>query len=194
MIAGLRGNILIKKPPVLVLDVAGVGYELEMPLSDFFDLPEIGGELMVHTRMVVREDAMLLYGFIHPGDKQMFNTLVKINGVGAKMALAILSGLSADELAHAVQSGDVAALTRLPGIGKKTAERLIVELKDRVSAAEGGVPVRTSSSAAATDPKQEAIAALMSLGFKPQEAGKRVNGVAREGVAVEEIIRLALKG
>lgn len=194
MIGFLRGRIIAKQPPVLLLDVGGVGYEVEAPMSTFYDLPEIGSEVTLHTHLVVREDAHLLFAFGSESERWLFRQLIKVSGVGARVALTILSGASVDQFARAIHDGDAASLTRLPGIGKKTAERLVVEMKDRLKdavAKSPGVPVSFGSApASATD---EAFDALVALGYKPQEATRMIKGVATEGLASEEIIRRALQ-
>jgi len=196
MIGRLRGTLLAKQPPTLLLDVGGVGYEIEAPMTTFYELPELGSELILHTHLVVREDAHLLYGFARESERAMFRALIKISGVGPKLALAILSGMSADEFAATIHCGDTASLTRLPGVGKKTAERLVVEMKDRLKDWQGhavapmpGKPAQ----APAPDAVKDAISALISLGYKPQEASRMVSQIESEGLASEEIIRLALR-
>jgi Holliday junction DNA helicase RuvA len=196
----LRGTVVEKRPPQLVLDVAGVGYEIEAPLSAFFDLPE--GELVLHTHLVVREDAQLLFGFRSRGERDLFRALIRVNGVGPKLALTLLSGIDAAEFVRCVQDGDVTTLTRLPGVGKKTAERLIVEMRDRIVAtfgehlpAElGTAPRPVAGQDAASRAVEEAEGALIALGYKPTEAAKAVNAAYEDGVATEELIRRALKG
>jgi Holliday junction DNA helicase RuvA len=196
MIGRLRGTLLGKQPPGLLLDVGGVGYEIEAPMTTFYELPELGSEVILHTHLVVREDAHLLYGFARESDRTLFRTLIKVSGVGPKLALAILSGMSADEFAGCVHSGDSAALTKLPGVGKKTAERLVVEMKDRLKDMPGhALPPEAGKPAAppASDAVKDAVSALVSLGYKPQEASRMVSHVESEGLASEEIIRLALR-
>ena len=199
MIGRLRGVLVYKQPPYLMLDVNGVGYELEAPMSTFYDLPEQGRQVTLSTHLVVRDDAHILYGFGSESERGLFRALLKVSGVGAKMALAILSGMSADEFARCVQSDDSAALVRLPGIGKKTAERLIVEMRDRIDslggiatgvappAARGGAPVLADT------PVSEAVGALIALGYKPNEASRMVRAVESADLSSEEIIRAALK-
>ena len=200
MIGRLRGMVVEKRPPQLVLDVGGVGYELEAPLSAFFDLPE--GELVLHTHLVVREDAQLLFGFRTRGERDLFRALIRVNGVGPKLALTLLSGIDAAEFVRCVQEGDVTTLTRLPGVGKKTAERLIVEMRDRIVDTFGEhLPAELGSAKpvapaqdAASRAVEEAEGALIALGYKPTEAAKAVNAAFEDGVATEELIRRALKG
>ncbi len=200
MIGRLHGKLLEKQPPWLVIEVMGVGYELEAPMSTFYKLPDTGGELRLYTHLSVREDAHLLYGFFTENERTFFRTLLKVNGVGAKLALGILSGIEQNDFAQCVNEGNTARLVRLPGVGKKTAERLIVEMKDRlaewdtggVSTDDLGVP-RSTRSVAVTSPQDDAISALVALGYKPQEASKWVKNIAEEGMSSEELIRKALQ-
>ncbi len=192
MIAFLRGKLVLKAPPVLVLDVLGVGYELEAPMTTFYDLPAIGTEIMLYTHLSIREDAHSLFGFANEADRTMFRSLIKVNGVGPKLALTILSGQSAEQLHRCIHDNDTLALMRLPGVGKKTAERLIIEMRDRL-------PQLEDSITAAITPimgnaKQEAVSALCSLGYKPLDANKMVQGIHTEGKSCEDIIRMALQG
>ena len=194
MIGFLRGVLVLKKPPSLVIDVNGVGYEVDAPMSTFYGLPEVGGEVLLHTHLAVREDAHNLFGFISETERTLFRTLIKVNGVGAKLALGILSGLSAEEFQRAVEYQDTARLVRLPGVGKKTAERLIIELRDRMPElgavtlpGAGTLPLPEAS------PVDDATSALIALGFKPQDAAQLVKKVSVEGKSSEEIIRLALQ-
>ncbi len=196
MIGRLHGVLLEKQPPQLLLDVGGVGYEISAPMTTFYELPETGNEITLHTHLAVREDAHVLYGFLREQDRLLFRTLIKVSGVGPKLALAILSGMSADEFAGCVQNGDSALLTRLPGVGKKTAERLVVELKDRLKDWQGttlSADISTNRAAPANDALKDAISALVSLGYKPQEASRMVSQLESDGLASEELIRLALK-
>ncbi len=196
MIGRLTGKLVEKHPPALLLEVGGVGYELEAPMSTFYALPEPGERITLHTHLVVREDAHLLYGFASCEERQLFRSLIKVNGVGPKLALALLSGITVAEFARSVQEGDTARLVRLPGIGKKTAQRLIVEMRDRLV---GDLPPMPSEGAPAAppvledDPRRDARSALESLGYKPQEAARLVESVATDGLSSEEIIRCALK-
>jgi len=178
VIGRLRGTLLEKQAPRLLLDVNGVCYEIDAPMTTFYDLPEVGSALILHTHFVVREDAQLLYGFLRQSDRGLFRTLIKISGVGPKLALAILSGMSADEFVGCVQSGDSAALTRVPGVGKKTAERLVVEMRDRVKDWQGvslSPDAVTQAREPAADALKDAVSALVALGYKPQEASRMVN-------------------
>ncbi len=190
MIGRLRGTLLAKQPPALVVDVNGVGYELEAPMSTFFDLPETGREVALFTHYAVKEDTAVLYGFLREAERTLFRTLQKVSGIGAKISLAVLSGVSTDEFARLIQQGDVAALTRIPGIGKKTAERMLVELRDRVN--DLG-PAAASSGAVSKDPVAEATVALQTLGYKPAEVTRLVRDAAAPGDSAEDIIRKALK-
>jgi len=196
MIGRLHGILLVKKPPQLLIDVAGVGYEVSAPMTTFYELPEIGNEITLHTHLAVREDAHVLYGFLREQDRLLFRTLIKVSGVGPKLALAILSGMSADEFAGLVQIGDSTALTKLPGVGKKTAERLVVEMKDRLKDWQGvtlAPETSTSSAVSANNTVKDAVSALVSLGYKPQEASRMVSQVESDGLSSEEMIRLALR-
>jgi Holliday junction DNA helicase RuvA len=197
VIGRLRGEIVAKRPPHLLVDVSGVGYELEAPMSTFYDLPGVGAAVVLHTHLVVREDAHVLYGFAREAERALFRSLLRVSGVGPKMALAILSGMNADEFARCVQRDDTAALSRLPGIGKKTAERLIIEMRDRLGRLDDeafAVAVRPQGGAAAAPTAvEDAMSALVALGYKPPEASRMVRAVAAEGLASEELIRAALK-
>ena len=195
MIGRLRGTLISKQPPALLLDVQGVGYEVEAPMSTFYQLPEVGEEAVLHTHLIVREDAHVLCGFASENERSMFRALIKINGVGAKLALAILSGMSADEFARCIHDNDTAGLTRLPGVGKKTAERLIVEMKDRLSDWQDNVVSLPTGEAQvqAVSGEREAVSALIALGYKPQEASKMVASVDTDNLTSEDIIKAALK-
>jgi len=190
VIGRLRGTLLAKQPPALVVDVNGVGYELEAPMSTFFDLPETGREVALFTHYAVKEDTAVLYGFLREAERTLFRALQKVSGIGAKISLAVLSGVSTDEFARLIQQGDVAALTRIPGIGKKTAERMLVELRDRVN--DLG-PAAMGGGAVPKDPVAEATVALQALGYKPAEVSRLVRDAAAPGDRAEEIIRKALR-
>ncbi len=192
MIGRLRGTLVAKQPPWILVDVAGVGYEMEAPMSTFYDLPEVGREVVLCTHHAVKEDSVALYAFLREGERSLFRALQKVSGVGAKIALAVLSGVSVEEFTRLVQVGDHAALTRIPGIGKKTAERLVVELRDRVDGLAGGVPA-ASGHADAHDPVAEAGIALQALGYKPAEITRLVRDAAAPGDRAEDIIRKALR-
>ncbi len=197
MIGFLRGKLVYKAPPFLILDVQGVGYELEAPMTTFYDLPALNEEIKLHTHLVVREDAHSLFGFSTLADRTLFRTLIKVSGVGPKLALTILSGQSAEEFHRCIHDNDTLALVRLPGVGKKTAERLVIEMRDRLpDLAESATSNITSSSTmpAIGNPKQEAVSALCSLGYKPLDASKMVQNISAEGKSCEDIIRLALQG
>lgn len=195
MIGRLRGIILEKQAPDLVLDVQGVGYEVAAPMSTFFNLPAIDEEVTLFTHLIVREDAQLLYGFATIRERLLFRSLLKVNGVGAKLALTILSGSDVDDFARSVQEGDAASLTRLPGVGKKTAERLIVEMRDRLKEVSGAMGLKPVESKAAklAGAKDEAAEALVSLGYKPAEAEKMIRSLDSEGLTTEDLIKLALQ-
>ncbi|MBL4610598.1 Holliday junction branch migration protein RuvA [Halopseudomonas sp.] len=199
MIGRLTGSLLEKQPPHILLDVQGVGYELDAPMSTFYRLPALGESVTLHTHMVVREDAQLLYAFAEKRERELFRELIRLNGVGPKLALALMSGLEADELIRAVQAQDTSALVRVPGVGKKTAERLLIELRDRFKAWEalpGSLKPLASGGgvAAAASQSSDAVSALIALGYKPQEASRAVAAVEEEGMSSEELIRRALKG
>ena len=198
MIGFLRGKLVHKAPPFLMLDVQGVGYEVEAPMTTFYDLPALNEEIKLHTHLVVREDAHILFGFSKEADRTLFRTLIKVSGVGPKLALTILSGQSAEEFHRCIHDNDTAALVRLPGVGKKTAERLVIEMRDRLPDLNGSAVTGAGNAGAAMpsagNPKQEAISALCSLGYKPLDASKMVQNISAEGKSCEDIIRLALQG
>jgi Holliday junction DNA helicase RuvA len=195
MIGFLRGILAHKAPPLLLLDVHGVGYEIEAPMTTFYNLPAVGSEVKLHTHLVVREDAHILFGFSTEPDRALFRSLIKVSGVGPKLALTLLSGLTADQFQRAIHDNDAHALIRLPGVGKKTAERLIIEMRDRLPEFGGAaLDVSINISPAPNSPKQEAISALCTLGYKPQDATKMVQNIASEDKRCEDIIRLALQG
>ncbi len=195
MIARLSGTLLDKSPPYLVIDVNGVGYEVEAPLGVFSDLPENGKQVTILIHHHFSQDSQTLYGFATLGERELFRKLLKISGIGAKMALTILSGASGEELARYVSTADVASLVRMPGIGKKTAERIIMELRDKlegINIAAGGVTA-AGGAPISTDPATEASHALASLGYKPAEVSRMISAVAEAGMDAEEIIRKALQ-
>ena len=194
MIGLLRGKILDKQPPQLLLDVHGVGYEVDAPMTTFYDLPAVGEEVILFTHLAVREDAHTLYGFSKRTDRELFRNLLKVNGVGARLALAILSGMETRVFISCVQAGDAGALVKLPGIGKKTAERLIIELRDRLELSPEATTATASVTAAlATSPVEDAVSALVGLGYKPQEASQMVRALETANLSSEEIIRSALQ-
>ena len=204
MIGRLRGVLLEKQPPEVLLDVSGVGYEIQLPMSSFYSLPELGQEAIIHIHFVVREDAQLLYGFADKHERAMFRELIKVNGVGPKLALAILSGMSANQFVQCIHNDALSTLVKLPGVGKKTAERLIVEMKDRLKNWTGAdlLTPEADKMAFADDlgntfvggnAKEEAISALVALGYKPALAEKSIKQVYQEGMDCEALIRCSLK-
>jgi len=196
VIGRITGILLEKQPPQLLIDVQGVGYELEAPMSTFYQLPANGEKVVLHTHMVVREDAQLLYGFYAESERSMFRSLIRINGVGPKLALTILSGVSADEFTRCIMENDARALTALPGVGKKTAERLIVELRDKLDS-DVSLPAAATPACvtpAPTNPVSDAVSALIALGYKAQEASRMVRAVDSDGLSTEAIIKAALQG
>jgi holliday junction DNA helicase RuvA len=193
MIGAVRGRLASKAPPQLTVDVGGLGYELEAPMSTFYRLPAVGEEVRLLTHLVVREDAHVLYAFATEDERRLFRSLIRVSGVGPKIALALLSGISVAAFAQCVQNEDIAALTRVPGVGRKTAERLIVEMRDRLAApppAAGGAAGR-----AAAGPEGEAYDALVALGYRPAEATRLLQAAGGPGShSTEELIRRALQG
>lgn len=189
MISRIAGQLLAKTPPSILVDVHGVGYDIEVPMSTFYGLPDIGQPVVLLTQLIVREDAHLLYGFATQTERQAFKELIRISGVGPRIGLAVLSGLSVDQLVQAITLQDPAPLTRVPGIGKKTAERLVLELKGRLAEA---LPNTVSSGASQTDQQSEVLHALIALGYSEKEAlaAAKANGQA---TSVSEAIRSALK-
>jgi holliday junction DNA helicase RuvA len=195
MIGRLQGKLVYKQPPGLMIDVNGVGYEVDAPMSTFYKLPACGSNVTLHIHMIVREDAQSLYGFHDLADRSLFRTLLKVNGVGAKMALTILSGMDANGFKHCIQFGDTDALVRLPGVGKKTAERLVVELRDRLDN-DSSMPVMSDAgvnTGAVRNHIEEAISALTTLGYKAPDAMRMIKNVQDETSSCEDLIRLALK-
>lgn len=195
MIGFLRGILLQKQPPSLVIDVNGVGYELEAPMPTFYKLPDEQKEISLYVHMIVREDAQLLYGFSDQGQRQLFRSLLKINGVGAKVALAILSTFSPREFISCIHLEDAVTLTRVPGVGNKTAERIIIDMRDRIDAQEYEAVsgVATDGSEMPDNPEQDAIGALMSLGYKSAEAKRAVSAMKEQNLARDDLIRKALQ-
>ena len=191
MIGRLKGILVYKSPPALMIDVGGVGYELDAPMSTFYDLPDVGREVTLFTHYTQKEDSVALYGFFHESERRLFRDVQKVTGIGAKIALAILSGASVDDFARLVQAGDITALTRIPGIGKKTAERMVVELRDR--AADFVTGGATSSLGIGADAQSEATSALQQLGYKPAEAARMARDAAGAGDDAAAIIRKALQ-
>ncbi|NEX18890.1 Holliday junction branch migration protein RuvA [Thiorhodococcus mannitoliphagus] len=197
MIGRLRGEIVSKQPPQLLLDVGGVGYELEAPMSTFYDLPAVGETVTLITHLAVREDAQVLYGFMREHDRALFRALLKVSGVGARMALAILSGMDAARFAQCVEQEDSTALTRIPGVGKKTAQRLLIEMRDRIPGLDTAMPGLSRPSAAPVDDRDQAMAdavsALVALGYRPPDASRMARAVDDGAKTSEEIIRAALR-
>jgi Holliday junction DNA helicase RuvA len=193
MIGRLRGILISKQPPSLLVEVAGVGYEVEAPMSTIYDLPGIGKEVILLIHHAVKEDSVTLYGFLHEAERALFRNLLKVSGIGAKIALAVLSGVATDHFARLVHAGDVVALTKIPGIGKKTAERIVVELRDRLDGMSGAPGASMHGAGAPLDAAGEASVALQQLGYKPAEVTRLVQKVAAEGDNAEAIIRKALR-
>jgi Holliday junction DNA helicase RuvA len=190
VIGRLRGRLVRKSPPALIVDVGGVGYELEAPMSTFYRLPELGSEVELHTHLVVREDAHLLYGFATEEERRLFRDLLRVTGIGPKIGLALLSGIDVPTFLACVEAQDVDALVRIPGIGRKTAERLVVEMRDRLAKEVEVHPVPAAP--ALEDAAADAVAALVALGYRPHEAGRAVRDCA-PGLRREELIRQALR-
>ena len=197
MIGRIRGIILEKRPPHLLLDVNGIGYELEAPMTTFYSLPEVGQEINIYTHLTIREDAHLLFGFATENERRLFRTLIKVNGVGAKLALTILSGMESGEFVLCIQVGDTDRLVKLPGVGKKTAERLVVEMRDRIADWEFAAALTSGNTGGPElpeqDPERDAVSALIALGYNPQEASRYVQAVSSAGMDSETIIREALR-
>jgi len=198
VIGRLKGILLEKKAPSMLVDVNGVGYEVDVPMTTFYELPKVGEEIVIYTHLVVREDAQSLYGFIRESDRALFRTLIKVSGVGAKLALALLSGITSHDFIKTIRSNDIATLTRIPGVGKKTAERLVIEMRDRLKELLPETEVQTSATvipddALPPDAIKDAVSALIALGFKPPEASRMVSRIDSNGLASEEIIRQALQ-
>lgn len=201
MIGRLKGILLEKHPPEILLDVQGVGYELLLPMTSFYGLPEIGQETTLFTHFVVREDAHLLFGFAHKTDRTLFRELIKTNGVGPKLALAILSAMSVEQFAYAIEREELSKLTKIPGVGKKTAERLLVELKGKFKGMKQSdffiesthIPTSPSIEESKESASGEAVAALIALGYKSTDAEKMVKRVAKPELTSEQVIREALK-
>lgn len=187
MIGRLTGILLEKQPPMIALEVQGVAYELDVPMSTLYQLPATGNKTTLFTHLVVREDAHLLYGFATDEERQLFRQLLRVSGVGARTALAVLSGLSVAELHQTVATRDTSRLTRIPGIGKKTAERLMLELKDRLTGA-----IHSDDAVVAPNVRGDALRALLALGYSEKEANAALSKVSTE-LTVSEAIRHALK-
>jgi len=195
VIGFLRGRLAAKQPPQLILDVGGVGYEVEAPMSTFYGLPAVGAEVHLHTHLVVREDAHVLFGFGTERERSLFRELIKVSGVGPRIGLAILSGITVDDFHRCVESQDVAAMVRVPGIGRKTAERLVIEMRDRLKVLGGPafVPGSGAAAGATPNPQSEAFSALVALGYKPAEVTRLLQKVDPAVVSTEELIRHALR-
>jgi Holliday junction DNA helicase RuvA len=191
MIGSLRGKLTAKQAPQIIVECAGVGYEVETPMSTFLDLPGIGNELFLHTHLLVREDAQILYGFATEQERIFFRTLLRISGVGAKMGLAILSSMSVSDFQRCVEYEDAASLVKIPGVGKKTAERLIIEMRDKIDRT-AVVPGARRVGIAAS-PRSEAVDALVALGYKVAEVNKLIGAMDVDGQSAEDIIRQALR-
>ncbi|VEI57091.1 holliday junction ATP-dependent DNA helicase RuvA [Pasteurella multocida] len=201
MIGHLTGRLVEKQPPEILLDVQGVGYELLLPMTSFYKLPEIGQKTSLFTHLVVREDAHLLFGFSQKTDRTLFRELIKTNGVGPKLALAILSAMSVNEFVYAIEREELSKLVKIPGVGKKTAERLLVELKGKFKDVTQGdffieskhLPDVKVSMQSSDAPNDEAVSALVALGYKPVEAEKMVKRITKPDLSSEQLIREALK-
>jgi Holliday junction DNA helicase RuvA len=194
MIGSVRGRLASKTPPQLMVDVGGLGYELEAPMSTFFLLPPVGEEVRLLTHLVVREDAHILYAFATEDERRLFRSLIKVSGVGPKIALALLSGINVEAFAMCVQNQDIAALTRVPGIGRKTAERLVVEMRDRLGPPADSSQAVAGAGAAPVSPEAEAFGALVALGYRPAEATRLLKAAGPGTHSTEELIRRALQG
>lgn len=201
MIGRIKGILIRKDPPMMLVDVNGVGYEIEAAERVFFELPQDGEEVTIITHMLVREDAQILYGFNNYAQRELFRKLLKVNGIGAKSALAVLSTMSVDEFVAMIQSQDVAAIVKIPGVGKKTAQRLIIDMRDKLGGVasddvslpgQGGAQAANLNNMPATA-QSEALIALQSLGFRPQEVNMLIKQIAKDGMSAEEIIRLCLQ-
>lgn len=192
MIGYLKGTLVARHPPQLLVDVGGVGYEVEAPMSTFYQLPDTGQPVHILTHLLVREDAHVLYGFASEAERQLFRSLIRISGVGARIALAILSGISAEAFVRCVQSEDAASLTKIPGVGRKTAERLIVEMRDRLGQA-GSSLAQAIPAGPSGSPVDEAFGALVALGYRPAEAQRLLKLVEDKASTTEDLIRAALQ-
>jgi Holliday junction DNA helicase RuvA len=192
MIGSIRGHLRYKQPPQVILECGGVGYEIETPMSTFFELPEVGSEVFLYTHLVVREDAQTLFGFSTEGEKALFRSLLKVSGIGAKMGLAILSGMTISDFQRCVQYEDTAMLIKIPGVGKKTAERLIIEMRDRIDQI-SKVSATGKNGITQSDPKNEAFHALISLGYRTNEINRLLDKLDISEKSAEDIIRLALR-
>lgn len=190
MIGSLRGKLTFKQAPAVIIECNGVGYDVETPMSTFFELPAVGDELFLFTHLLVREDAQILYGFATDTERALFRSVLKVRGVGARIGLAILSSMSVAGFNRCIEHEDVAALSKIPGIGKKTAERLIIEMRDRIDKSITTDPIGLHTEPGA---KSEAVDALVALGYKPGEVTKLIGKLDVDGQSAEDIIRLALR-
>lgn len=199
MISRLRGLLVEKQPPLLLIDVNGLTYEIQASMNTFYRLPELGSEVILHTHFIVREDGHFLFGFSETRERMLFRTLLKVNGIGPKVALAILSSIEPDDFVRCVTEQNATALQRLPGIGKKTAERLIIEMRDRLADWSGDSPITAGYTPTPElgmlpkNPEQDAISALIALGYKPQEASRAITQIGDKTLSSEELIRAALR-
>jgi Holliday junction DNA helicase RuvA len=190
MIGSLRGKLTFKQAPAVIIECNGVGYDVETPMSTFFELPAVGDELFLFTHLLVREDAQILYGFATDTERKLFRSVLKVRGIGAKIGLAILSSMNVAGFNRCIEYEDIAALSKIPGIGRKTAERLIIEMRDRIdkSVTTDPIGLRTEQGA-----KSEAIDALVALGYRPAEVTRLIGKLDIDGQSAEDIIRLALR-
>lgn len=195
MIGRIAGTLIEKTPPELLVDVGGIGYEILASMSTIYELPQIGQNVILHTHFQVKEDAQSLYGFATKDERALFRILIKVNGIGPKMALSVLSSMNPQELISAVQESQIDSLTKVPGVGKRTAERLVVELRDKLGSAakQDLFTERSVVTQVQTDPRQEAEAALISLGYKPQEAARMIAKLPKDESDSESLIKAALK-
>lgn len=194
MIGFLRGRVAVRQAPIVIIECAGIGYEVETPMSTFLDLAEVGADIFLHTHLLVRDDAHILYGFATEDEKILFRTLLKVSGVGAKMGLAILSAMTTQDFARCVQTEDTAMLVKIPGVGKKTAERLIIEMRDKIGHGKALSPSSvTRLSSRESNPRTEAIDALETLGYKPAEVRRLLAEIDIKDQSAEDLIRLALR-
>ena len=193
MIGSIRGQLAFKQAPQIIVECGGVGYEIETPMSTFLELPGVGSEIFLYTHLQVREDAHTLFGFSTVDEKTLFRSLLRISGVGAKMGLAILSGMSVDGFVRCVQHEDAAMLVKIPGVGKKTADRLIIEMRDRILDDSGSAPLAAAAVTQASDARGEAFDALVALGYKPAEVKRLIGNIETAELSAEDIIRGALK-
>jgi Holliday junction DNA helicase RuvA len=203
MIGRIRGILIEKQAPEVLIEAAGVAYEIQLSMTSYYQLPDAGQETILYIHFVVREDAQLLFGFVDKEERALFRELIKANGVGPKLALTILSGMSAAQFMQCINHDDLTSLVKLPGVGRKTAERLVVEMRDRLkkmilsqdsnTVAKGGAMPRAHSFVISSGPKDEALSALMALGYKAPQATKVVNAVYVEGISSEDLIREALR-